>query len=102
MRRGERSTSRTTSSILTEAGVVVTQTLFDSGARRAELNRQASRVDGASFRVLERSEFIALAVVQDYLEYHAAGVDRRDRRRTIWRFHQSILGDIRAASRAAR
>ena len=51
-----------------EAGVVVTQKLFDSGARRAELNRQASRVDGASFRVLERSEFIALAVVQDYLE----------------------------------
>lgn len=33
------------------------------------MNRQASRVDGASFRVLERSEFIGLSVVQDYLEY---------------------------------
>ena len=50
-----------------EAGVVITQKLYDHGARRAELERQASRVDGASFRVLERSEFIGLAVVQDYL-----------------------------------
>ena len=34
-----------------ETDLTVTQTLYDSGARRAELNRQASRVDGASFRV---------------------------------------------------
>lgn len=38
-----------------EAGVVITQKLYDHGARRAERDRQASRVDGASFRVLERS-----------------------------------------------
>ena len=37
-----------------EAAAVVTQKLFDGGARRAEVDRQASRVDGASFRVLER------------------------------------------------
>jgi len=51
-----------------ETDLTVSQTLYDNGARRAELNRQASRVDGASFRVLERSEFIGLSVVADYLE----------------------------------
>ena len=77
-----------------EAGVVVTQKLYDHGARRAELNRQASRVDGASFRVLERSEFIALAVVQDYLEYmlQASIVSEAKKNLDV---HQSILGDIR-------
>jgi adhesin transport system outer membrane protein len=77
-----------------EAGVVVTQTLFDSGARRAELNRQASRVDGASFRVLERSEFIGLTVVQDYLEYMLQASIVGQAKNNLG-FHQSILGDIR-------
>ena len=77
-----------------EAGVVVTQKLFDNGARRAELNRQASRVDGASFRVLERSEFIGLSVVQDYLEYVLQAQIVGDAKRNLG-FHQSILGDIR-------
>lgn len=52
-----------------EGSVVFTQNLFDSGARRAERDRQASRVDSASFRVLERSEYIGLQVVREYLEY---------------------------------
>lgn len=51
-----------------EVGISLNQTLFDGGGRRAELERQAARVDGASFRVLERSEVIALKVVQEYLE----------------------------------
>ncbi|MBU0584821.1 MAG: TolC family protein [Alphaproteobacteria bacterium] len=77
-----------------EAGVVITQKLFDNGGRRAELERQASRVDGASFRVLERSEFIALSVVQDYLEYmlQASIVSEAKKNAGV---HQSILGDIR-------
>jgi adhesin transport system outer membrane protein len=41
--------------------------LIDFGKRRGELLRQASRVDGASMRVLERSEFIALQVARQYL-----------------------------------
>ncbi|WP_269931112.1 TolC family protein [Aminobacter sp. HY435] len=77
-----------------EAGVVVTQKIFDNGARRAELNRQASRVDGASFRVLERSEFIGLTVVQDYLEYILQARIVGDAKKNLG-FHQSILGDIR-------
>ncbi len=42
-------------------------TLFDFGRRRGELLRQAARVDGASLRVVERSEFIALQVARQYL-----------------------------------
>ncbi|MEK1945818.1 MAG: TolC family protein, partial [Ensifer adhaerens] len=41
-----------------DVGLTVTQKLFDGGGRRAELERQAARVDSASFRVLERSETI--------------------------------------------
>ena len=41
--------------------------LIDFGKRRGELLRQASRVDGASLRVLERSEFIALQISRQYL-----------------------------------
>ncbi len=51
-----------------DVGLTFTQTLFDGGARRSEVERQAARVDGASFRVAERSEAIALAVSQEYFE----------------------------------
>jgi adhesin transport system outer membrane protein len=51
-----------------EAGVTVTWKLFDGFSREAEVERQASRVDGASFRVLERSEFLALEVSREYFE----------------------------------
>ncbi|MDE2412464.1 MAG: TolC family protein [Sphingomonadales bacterium] len=40
----------------------------DFGRRRGELLRQAARVDGASLRVVERSEFIALQVARQYLD----------------------------------
>jgi len=43
-------------------------TLVDFGRRRGELLRQAARVDGASLRVLERSEFVALEVARQYLD----------------------------------
>ncbi|WP_296677978.1 TolC family protein [Novosphingobium sp.] len=43
-------------------------TLIDFGRRRGELLRQAARVDGASLRVVERSEFIALQVARQYLD----------------------------------
>src|SRR5260221_3453518 len=39
---------------------------LDFGRRRGELLRQAARVDGASLRVVERSEFIALQVARQY------------------------------------
>ena len=50
-----------------EAQVRGDWTILDFGRRRGELLRQAARVDGASLRVLERSEFIALQVARQYL-----------------------------------
>lgn len=50
-----------------EAEGRVDWTLIDFGRRRGELLRQAARVDGASLRVVERSEFIALQVARQYL-----------------------------------
>lgn len=41
---------------------------IDFGRRRGELLRQAARVDGASLRVVERSEFIGLQVARQYLD----------------------------------
>lgn len=73
--------------------LTITQPLFDGGAARAEIERQASRVDGASFRVSQRSEALALEAVQAYLEYLlqagivAAAQQNRD-------FHNQILADI--------
>ena len=51
-----------------EANIVMQQLLFDGFNRRGEVEKQAARVDGASNRVYERSEFIALAIVREYLE----------------------------------
>lgn len=51
-----------------EAGITGEWTVFDFGRRRGELLRQAARVDGASLRVVERSEFIALQVARQYLD----------------------------------
>lgn len=77
-----------------EAGLTVQQTLWDSGARRSELERQASRTDGAANRVEERSEFIALEVVRTYLNYllQQRLVAVADDNVT---FHDSLAGDLR-------
>jgi adhesin transport system outer membrane protein len=81
-----------------EVGVTVTQKLFDGFETRSEVERQASRVDGASFRVLERSEFIALQVAREYfetlLQQRIVAIARQNAA-----FHQGILGDIRAVAR---
>lgn len=51
-----------------EAQGTIDWTVLDFGRRRGEVLRQAARVDGASLRVVERSEFIALAVSRQYLD----------------------------------
>jgi len=76
-----------------DVGLSLKQTLFDGGARRSEVERQAARVDGASFRVLERSEAIALAVTQEYLEILLQAEIIAAARENAG-FHQQILGDI--------
>jgi outer membrane protein, adhesin transport system len=67
--------------------------VIDFGRRRGELLRQAARVDGASLRVVERSEFIALQVARQYLNILlqqrvlAASMDNVT-------FHQAMVGDL--------
>jgi len=77
-----------------EGGLSVEQTLFDGGVRRNEVRRQAARTDGAAFRVEERSQFIALQVTRQYLDYLlqqrivAASEDNID-------FHSKLVTDLR-------
>ncbi|MBY6129773.1 TolC family protein [Qipengyuania aquimaris] len=76
-----------------EAGITGEWTVFDFGRRRGELLRQAARVDGASLRVVERSEFIALQIARQYLDVllqqrvAAAAQDNA-------MFHQSLVTDL--------
>ncbi len=76
-----------------EASVVVRQLLFDGFGTEAEIERQASRVDGAALRVRERSEFIALAVIREYLEMLRTRRIISLAKENIG-YHQKILGEI--------
>lgn len=68
-------------------------TAIDFGRRHGELMRQVARVDGASLRVVERSEFIGLQVARQYLNVLlqqrvvAAAEDNVS-------FHQTLAGDL--------
>ena len=68
-------------------------TVIDFGRRSGELRRQAARVDGASLRVVERSEFIALQVAREYLNVLlqqrvlAASLDNTA-------FHEALVNDL--------
>ncbi|MFN6936779.1 MAG: TolC family protein, partial [Tsuneonella sp.] len=76
-----------------EVGGTLDWTLIDFGRRRGELLRQAARVDGASLRVVERSEFVALQVARQYFDVllqqrvSAASADNVT-------FHQMLVGDL--------
>ncbi|MBX7542125.1 TolC family protein [Qipengyuania sphaerica] len=76
-----------------EAAIRGEWTLLDFGRRRGELLRQASRVDGASNRVAERSEFIALQIARQYLDVllqERVAAAARDNAM----FHQTLVGDL--------
>jgi outer membrane protein, adhesin transport system len=68
-------------------------TVIDFGRRSGELRRQAARVDGASLRVVERSEFVALQVAREYLNVLlqqrvvAASLDNVA-------FHEALVNDL--------
>lgn len=68
-------------------------TLIDFGSRHGELLRQAARVDGASLRVVERSEYVGLQVARQYLDLLlqqrivAASADNVS-------FHQMLVNDL--------
>src|SRR5690606_26838093 len=79
-----------------QVGVVATLDLFDGGFRDAEVALQSARVDSASYRVLERSEFIALQIVRVYyqvlLQQHIVGLARENAA-----FHETMASDVAAA-----
>ncbi len=76
-----------------EANIRGDWTAIDFGRRRGEVERQVARVDGASLRVVERSEFIALQVARQYFDIilqqrvMAASEDNVA-------FHQALAGDL--------
>ncbi len=51
-----------------EAGVTLTQMLFDGWEASSEVSRQKSRVESSAHRVRETAELVGLAVVESYLE----------------------------------
>ncbi len=79
-----------------QVGITASYDIFDGGYRQSEANRQAARVDGASFRVLERSEFIALQIARLYFEIV---LQQRiiDLSRQNVAFHQTTLDNVATA-----
>jgi adhesin transport system outer membrane protein len=84
-----------------QVGITASYDLFDSGFRQSEANRQAARIDGASFRVLERSEFIALQIARLYFEII---LQQRiiDLSRQNVAFHQTTLDNVISAVNSGR
>jgi outer membrane protein, adhesin transport system len=74
-------------------GIVMRQLLFDGFDTRAEIEHQASRVDAASYRVLERSETIALAVIREYLDLLRLHRIVASTRENV-SYHEQLLGRI--------
>lgn len=79
-----------------QVGVVATLDLLDGGFRDAEVARQSARVDSASYRVLERSEYIALQIVRVYyqvmLQQQIVGLTRENAA-----FHEAMVSDVASA-----
>lgn len=74
-----------------EASMTVRQLLFDGFESQSEVERQAARVDGASYRVMERAEFVALAVAKEYIDIlrlrEILGLLRANER-----YHEGLVG----------
>ena len=77
-----------------EARGTLTQRLFDGFNRRAERYVQASRVDGASHRVHERSEIISFSVIREYLQagryYNVVRYAEEN-----LEYHRRVFGDLK-------
>src|SRR5215217_2646 len=77
-----------------EGDLIVDQLLFNSGGREAEIRRQASRTDAAAARVEERSEFVALNVARNYIDYllqqRLVAISEDNAA-----FHERLAGDLR-------
>lgn len=72
----------------------ITQRVFDGFNRRGARHNQAARVDSSSHRIYERSEFIALNVVREYLEAGRLIKVVQFAKENL-AFHKRILGDLK-------
>jgi adhesin transport system outer membrane protein len=84
-----------------EAGVTVSQRLFDGGETRGQVERQLNRVESARSRVKDTANAIALQATQAYLE-----IQRTSRVRAIARenvsAHETLLKKVRDRAQAGR
>lgn len=85
----------------TNAGITLTQMLFDGFFAKNEVERQEARVESASNRVAETTEFIGLEISESYLEVL--------RQRELLQIaqqnsdeHKSMLSQIETAETAGR
>jgi adhesin transport system outer membrane protein len=80
-----------------EVRLAVTQRLFDGFAALSEVQRQAARLDSASHRVFERSEFIALAVAREYIDIVRLRVLIQKAQENL-AFHTQVSSDVNKAT----
>jgi outer membrane protein, adhesin transport system len=84
-----------------EASIALRQMIYDGNSTDSTVERQKARVKSAAGRVVERSEFLALDVVQAYLEVLRQTELVRLARDNV-AAHQSTLNDIVSRVRAGR
>lgn len=76
-----------------DLSLTLQQLIWDGGGTDAEYERQAARVDAASYRVMERTEFVGLDVTESYLnvlrQLELAQIAQEN-----VRFHERMAGDI--------
>ena len=77
------------------------QLIFDGFATDAEVERQAARRDAAAYRVLERSEFLGLDVVQIYLDV-MRWTEQVELAQENVRIHEEYLSNVNQRARAGR
>jgi adhesin transport system outer membrane protein len=77
-----------------EANLTLSQLIFNGLGRRGAVEEQAARVDAASHRVYERSEFIGLGVVREYLEFGRLGRIIKLAEENL-SYHRKILADVK-------
>lgn len=84
-----------------QLSIVLQQLVFDGFGTDNEVERQASRLDAAAYRVLETAELIGLDVVQAYLDV-LRQLDLVELANANVAVHVQTLNDVRRRQRAGR
>lgn len=84
-----------------QAGVTLNQVLFDGFERTSDIYRNAARVSAASFRVLARSEIVALDAIEAYIDVRRHQRVIRLAEESV-KIHRRILARVRDQADAGR